>query len=386
MRQHFPFRSAVRLALLVTVASCGSDPTGPTVTFPLSMMAPAAFHTCGLGSGGVVYCWGRNSSGELGDNTTFARLSPAAVGGSVHFQSIVAGHSHTCGLDANGAAWCWGSNESGELGDGTTVNRLVPTLVSGGHVFESIAGGQVHTCGLTAQGAAWCWGSNNAGRLGDGTTTNRPTPVAVIGGLLFDSIELGIAYSCGLTAARLAYCWGYNGQGAVGDGTDTDRLEPAPVTGGLNFVSLGAGVGSHICGVTSLGAVYCWGANSRGQLGNGLTDNTSSVPVRALLNEVAVKVVAGGGETCALIGTGAVWCWGSNGFGQLGTGTTSTESAVPVQVIGGFQFQSLWQSGNSPCALTSSGAAYCWGRNDFGQLGDGSTTHRSSPTRVLDPG
>jgi alpha-tubulin suppressor-like RCC1 family protein len=194
-------------------------------------------HTCGLTSAGSAYCWGANSSGQLGNGSTTDGSTPVAVAGGLAFTALAAGgrsgtsQGHTCGLTSSGAAYCWGDNSSGQLGDGSTTNRSAPIPVSGGLSFSALAAGMFHTCGLTSAGAAYCWGDNSSGQLGDGSTTSRSTPIPVSGGLSFSAIIAGSLHSCALTSAGAAYCWGWNFYGQLGDGSTADSSVPVRVVG-----------------------------------------------------------------------------------------------------------------------------------------------------------
>ena len=249
-------------------------------------------YNCGVTSAGAAYCLGGNSVGQLGDGTTAGNLYPVAVLGGLTFAAVSAGGEstmgggiltgglspHTCGVTTGGTAYCWGDNSSGQLGDGTTTQRTSPVAVLGGLSLVVLSAGGAHTCGVTTAGAAYCWGANSAGQLGDGTTTPRTTAVAVMGGLTFATLSAGGAHTCGVTTAGAAYCWGDNSTGALGNGSVTAQASPVAVLGGLQFAALSAGAG-HTCGVTTAGAAYCWGANNWGQLGDG-TATGSSVPVK----------------------------------------------------------------------------------------------------------
>src|SRR3989442_1567852 len=189
-------------------------------------------HTCGLTPAGSAYCWGDNSRGQVGDETTTARSSPVLVVGRVSFAAVSAGGDHTCAVTTTGAAYCWGSNDRGELGDGTTSDRESPTPVAGGVRFAAVSAGLCNTCGVTAAGAAYCWGSNQHGELGVGTTTgpescttpSGPFPCSTVprpvqGTLRFAAVSAGVSRACGVTAAGAAYCWGSNEDGQLGGGT-----------------------------------------------------------------------------------------------------------------------------------------------------------------------
>jgi len=347
------------------------------------------FHSCAVRAG-QAFCWGNNGSGELGDGTTTGRPVPTPVGGGLSFAALSAGGSYTCGLTASGVAYCWGFNAFGDLGDGTTTDRLVPTPVAGGLSFAALSAGFAHTCGVTTSGAAYCWGFNGSGGLGDGTTTQRLVPTPVAGGLTFAALSgaTGGNYTCGVTTAGAAYCWGFNGSGNLGDGTTTQRLVPTPVAGGLTFASLSAGF-THSCGVSTSGAAYCWGFNGNGNLGDGTTtQRLVPTPVAGGLTFTSVTTsdasgfVSGSAHTCGVTPTGAAYCWGTNFAGQLGDGTTANR-LVPTPVADGLTFAAVSAGTNHTCGATTSGAAYCWGDNTVGELGDGTRTGRLVPTAVV---
>src|SRR5439155_1100776 len=174
----------------------------------------------------------------------------------------------------------------GQLGDGTSgTDRLTPVAVSGGLTFAAVSAGQFyHTCGVTTSAAAYCWGQNGSGQLGSGTTTSSLIPVAVSGGLTFAAVSAGASETCGVTTSGAAYCWGYNGYGELGTGTTTGSLIPVAVSGGLTFAAVSVGgagstIGPHTCGVTPGGAAYCWGYNGYGQLGDGTSGTNRLTPI-----------------------------------------------------------------------------------------------------------
>ena len=374
-------------------------------------------HTCGMTSAGTMYCWGSNSHGQLGDGTTTDRSSPVPVGGGLTFSSVSTGGSHTCGVTPAGDAYCWGLNDHGQLGDGTTADRTSPVRVAGGlrfaglgPGFPALSAGASHTCGLvpntSGEPFTYCWGLNDHGQLGDGTMNQRtsPTPVAAAGQnglppLQLDNVSAGGAYTCGLNYdTGWDYCWGVNSNGQLDDGTTTDRASPVLIGGIFNpQITTGA---AHTCaiqtvpvvGSESLTPLYCWGANGNGQLGDGTTtDRAAWGLVGGGLNFATVS--AGGSHTCGVAGHGAwvrqqaeqwmagdVYCWGLNSNGQLGDGT-GIERTSPVLVAGGLAFRAVSAGASHTCAVTDAGV-YCWGSNSSGQLGIGTTSDSNVPVKV----
>src|SRR5664280_898362 len=271
---------ATALSVLIILATLVAGPVQPaSATLAPVQIATGDGHTCALAPSGQAYCWGQNTNGQLGDNTTTDRSTPVAVQqGAVIFTSIAAGYQRTCGLTSAGQTHCWGYNGNAQLGDNTTTNRLTPVAVQQGAVtFTSITAGGWHTCGLTSEGAAYCWGYNGYGQVGDNATTQRSTPVAVQqGAVTFTSITASSYYTCGLTSAGAAWCWGANWYGQLGDNSTTQRSTPVAVQqGAVTFTSITAS-SYYTCGLTSAGAAWCWGANWYGQLGDNSTTQRST--------------------------------------------------------------------------------------------------------------
>ncbi|HOC91698.1 MAG TPA: RCC1 repeat-containing protein, partial [bacterium] len=344
------------------------------------------WHTCAVTTSGGVKCWGSNYYGELGDGTTTYSNIPVDVVGltsGVAFAS--SGYRHTCAVTTSGGVKCWGWNENGQLGVGTTRRRYTPVdvvgLTSG---IASISSGGRHICAVTTSGGVKCWGSNKNGQLGDGTTTNSYTPVDVVGltsGVA--SVSSGNLHTCAVTNSGGVKCWGSNYYSQLGDGSDISRYMPVDVvelTSGVDSVSSG---NRHTCAVTTSGGVKCWGNNDYGQLGDGTTtDSYIPVDVVGLTSGIA-SVSSGVDHTCAVTNSGGVKCWGSNFIGKLGDGT-STDSYMPVDVVELTSGVDSVSSGNRhTCAVTTSGGVKCWGNNDYGQLGDGTTTDSYIPVDVV---
>jgi len=372
-------------------------------------------HSCAALLDGTAWCWGENGRGQLGDGTTTDRSAATQVvgsGGTGYLADVVgitAGAEHTCAVLDDGTAWCWGENGQGQLGVGSKSDSRYPVQVDGiggtGTLpgVDEIEGGRQHTCALLTAGTMACWGDNAKKQLGDGTGTDRRSPVQVVGsggtGTLgsIAGIGLGEQHTCAALDDGSAWCWGEGSRHRLGNGSTTDRNTPTQVkgsggTGTLAGVAQIDGGNQHTCAVLTDGSIRCWGRNNNGELGIGShTDQRYPVQVggRGGSGTLAdVDAVSGGRDhTCAIHGDGSVSCWGRNDLGQLGDGTT-TERTSPVQVVGSggvgtFTDAFLLSVGWShACSARSIDDAWCWGRNDRRQLGDGTTTNRSYPVQV----
>lgn len=352
--------------------------------------------TCGLTASAALYCWGLNAQGELGDGTTTARLLPTRVlaPAAVRFVAIsqqirdIVGTTN-CALAQGGAAYCWGFGGTGAIGDGQTVNRLTATLVTppAGVAFTSVSAGNTFACGVATSGIGYCWGNGVVGNLGDGTATSHflPGPVIPPAGVFFSSIAAGFSTACGTTSLGAGYCWGSGIAGKIGDGATVQRNSPTPVAApaGVNFsVVQGGGAGS--CGLTFAGAIYCWGANTFGEIGDGTnTDRLTPVPVAAPAGITFMSLATNLSHTCALSTAGAAYCWGSNNFGELGDGTLTSRNAPTAVVMPvGVSFVAISTGNLHTCGVTALGAMYCWGFGSGGALGDGTFSNRTTPVRV----
>lgn len=353
-------------------------------------------HACDLASGGIAWCWGMNGTdARLGDpqvGDQAHRTEPVKVPGGHRFTQLAAFARFTCGLRIDGAALCWGNNGWGTLGGGITAGySAMPVEVSGGLRFKHLAAGIEHACGITTQNQTVCWGYNAWGQFGAGHNRYVTGPQAAAGGTSLQVVEAGDSFSCGLAAGGAAYCWGYNGLGNLGDGLppsygNTYTMTPAPVVGGHQFSALTLG-SQYACGLASDGTGYCWGRNG-GRFGNGnTTDNSTPTPVPGAKFR---QLSAGFNHTCGVSTTDEVLCWGNNANGQLGAG--GQYSYTPVVAIGGAKASDVRVSGigtgssNFTCAISRDRlTTWCWGRNEFGQLGNGtrSTTETVNSTASI---
>jgi alpha-tubulin suppressor-like RCC1 family protein len=297
---------------------------------------------------------------------------------------VSTGHSHTCGLTTGGQLYCWGSNETGQLGDGTTENHALPTLVAGGLLFRQVSTGLLHTCAVTTGNRAYCWGYNNHGQLGDGATVEtRLTPVPVASNRAFRQISAGLSRTCALTtsATNKIYCWGY---GILGNGSGLSQSTmPQLVSGAHTYRQVSVGR-DHTCGVSTTYKVLCWGLNLKGQLGNGSTRDFIAVnPVAVAGTLQYLQVSTSFLHTCAVTTTAKAYCWGyGGGYGAIGDGKKTYSAFTPRAVAGGLSFDRVSAGFYRTCGETTGNRAYCWGQNAYGALGDGTQNQRLVPTAV----
>ncbi len=352
-----------------------------SIAFGVQQVSAGSAHSCAITEQGGVKCWGSNSFGQLGDGGTASHSIQADVSGLASGVAALAlGGVHSCALTTSGSVKCWGSNSSGQLGDGSNAQQNTPVNVSGlTSGVVAIAAGGSFTCAVTATGGVKCWGFNSSGQLGDNTTTNRNAPVDVIGlasGVA--TIALGSDHSCALTKTGGVKCWGLNNSGQLGDNTLVQRNTGVDVSGlNVGVAALAAG-GSHTCAVTGSGGVKCWGDNTSGDVGdNTAAQRSAPVDVTGLSSGVAA-IALGSFHSCALTTAGGVKCWGMNSAGQIGDASTNQRNS-PADVIGfNIKVATLTAGNNHTCAVTSGGSLKCWGSNSSGQLGDNTLVNRAT--------
>ena len=385
---------AVGGPITVTASTGGKSGTSSVTVTPAAVVTYAAIsagnsHACAMTATGVAYCWGSGGQGQLGDNSNQAFFyKPIMVVGGHTWASVHAAGNYTCAVTTTGAPYCWGIGL--RLGDNSNTGSSQPVPVYGSLVIDSMSSGNSVTCVRKSTGALYCWGDDTDGQLGINSTFSGvdSTPQAVDqGGLAFKSVSSrGHFHSCALLANGDAYCWGSNSYGQLGIGTTTgEDSVPVAAAVGYAFSSIDAG-GQFTCGITTGGATYCWGDDTGGELGDGMASHITGTPTVVSGSHAFVSVVAGGGFACGLTSAGAAWCWGVNFAGQLGDSTYNA-SNIPVQVHGGHVFTSIAAGDGSACGLIASGAAFCWGDNSSGQLGINSsgTSNSSVPVAVASP-
>ncbi|MGH7585473.1 MAG: hypothetical protein ACREMH_04435 [Gemmatimonadales bacterium] len=310
--------------------------------------------------------------------------------GELVFRFVDAGGFHACGLTITDQRVCWGYNADGQLGGEPGPPELYPKLIPGENRFRVISNGWYHGCGIDFALEVFCWGENRDLRALDNFVAS------------FQDIDAGLTHTCGITIGRDLACWGYNLQGQVGDGTFEEVVDSATIVG-VDYRSTSTG-GLHSCAIQADGDATCWGFNPDGQLGIGAFGTPVNVPtlVATAVNfetepvttppppdpdqplPLGPYISAGYAHTCAIATSGAGYCWGLNEEGQLGDGT-ATRRNIPTAVTGGLTFVRIAAGLEHNCALTAVGAIYCWGDNTWGQLGEGTLGDQAAPTLIQTP-
>ena len=396
-------------------------------------------HTCAILDNGLLKCWGRDDYGQLGDgSSTYGRqaeghpleepsIFPIDLGPGRTAVAVSAGNLHTCAILDDGSVECWGLGVSGQLGDGgtthdattyTTAPSSTPIDLGAGRTAVEISGSGNHTCVILDNGDLKCWGENSHGQIGNegNPSVDYSLPQTVSGGFSWAATSNAVAsgdvsvfsYSsdkltgggwhfCALQDDDQPFCWGASGSGQLGVGATSHtygRPTPSQVLHPANVTSMSGG-GFHTCAIREDGSLICWGSDQYGQLGNGgngYWDNSpgdqATPPLESALdlgpNRTALEVSAGADHTCVILDNGDIKCWGSNQYGQLGNGQTSYEYSIPSSVVDlgdGRTAVSLGKGGTSyhACAILDNGDLKCWGRDDYGQIGDGGTVSQQYP-------
>jgi alpha-tubulin suppressor-like RCC1 family protein len=351
----------------------------------VQQLAAGDNYTCGRRVDGTVMCWGEdNPTGRLGDGLKFSSSVPVLVKDVTDAIDVAAGPNHACVIHKTGTVSCWGDNDGRQLGDGTTTGSPTPLNVVQLVDAQQLALGEAFSCAVKKDATVHCWGDNSVGQLGDGTMTPRSQPAPVSGVAGAKQVAAIDQTACALTQGGEVLCWGHNNEGQAGQKPPTNALVPAKVASLAGVTSIGLGGSGNFCAVLQSGAVMCWGSGNYGNLGNSKTE-PSEVPVAVISIADAVGVTVGGGHGCAWRKSGAVACWGLNDWRQLGIGDTTTTTTVstplPVEALTGVK--QVAAGGHHTCALLTDGKHIsCWGANVGGTLGRGTRVVSDVPIKV----
>lgn len=350
-------------------------------------------HSCGIRTDGSLRCWGNNWVGMLGDNTQNQRLVPTAISGGGTWKQVSASHGqHTCAVRTDDTVRCWGFNHEGQGGNGLyEAYNMAQVALADTSPYRQISAGAPSsngfTCGIRMDGSLRCWGANRHGQLGNGTQSyiNTPMPTNATG--LWRQVATGDAGStCGIRMDSSLWCWGDNAGGQLGLGNNTARIfTPTQVSGGGQWLKVA--VKQFVCGIKTDNTLWCWGSNLSGQLGRNTQYDSYNTPQAVvgghLWKDVSTGGVSANGTTCAIRLDDTLWCWGDNAAGRTGLNTGTGQTLVPTQVAVGTTWKKISVGETHTCGIRMDDALYCWGSNDNGQIGDNSPgTNRLVPTAV----
>jgi len=368
-----------------TTAPGSSDPGGgggPSTPASYKDVAVGENHSCGLTTAGGVRCWGENTHGQLGNGTTTDSSTPVTVSGSDVFTQISVGRDHTCGLTNANLIKCWGDGGGGQIGDGTFASSSVPTTSGGLQTYVAVGAGSLHTCGLRADDTVLCWGFNTYGQLGNNASGGPPLGSPVAAHLVNDAVQLSVGpnHVCVKRSGGGLLCWGDNSNHQFGTVATSKFPDPTGMTS-TNVAKVMSN-GDHNCIIKNDASTQCWGRNTSGELGTGAT-STSQDPIAITGGFTFTALAPGYSHTCGLLADGSAKCWGDNTVGELGCDVSyGTYSYAPAPVTGGTTFTKIAAGFDYTCAVTSAQTIKCWGENGHGQLGDGTTNSSLQPVDV----
>ncbi len=365
-------------------------------------------HTCAI-AGGRAYCWGNGASGELGTGSTLTRVTPTAVDTSgvlsgKTMKSISTGWSNTCAVSTDNNIYCWGYGPNGLLGNNGTASSSIPVAVDmtafGGREIDDVQVATWDVCAL-AEGDVFCWGQNsNFGIASPPSQSLVPIKVSDSGdmaGKVVTQIAMDGYWgpNCWLTTENQMYCFGYNGTGGVGNGTTTSpvwtpqAVDQTGVLAGKTITDMST-YEYATCAVAS-GEAFCWGGNGNGQIGDGTTVDklypTATDTSGVLNGKTVTRIVSGDYHTCA-IADEELYCWGDNAWGQLGNNST-TDVYSPIKIntpgnLANITVDDIATGYGHLCAI-GQGLLYCWGSNSIGQIGNGSAADAREPVLISMP-
>ncbi|MBX7209167.1 MAG: M36 family metallopeptidase [Verrucomicrobiaceae bacterium] len=392
-----------------------------------SKIAMGSAFSAAIQTNGTLWLSGSNTSGQLGDGTTTQRTSFAQIGTATNWVSVACGASHTLAVNSLGELWAWGANTSSQLGDGTTTASLVPVRIGTASDWASVAAVQSSSYAIKTTGTLWAWGLNSTGQLGDGTTTIKTIPTQIGTDTTWTQIVAGANNAAGRKSDGTLWIWGNNAGGQFGNGTTTSVFSPVQygTTNDWTMITLGVnhatalradgsmwtagesnggttgvwpralalaaantstwnqvtGMGFAFHAIRSDNTLWAFGTGSNGNLGTGSFSDARAPTQIGTLTDWKQVSEGTGSSALAVKTTGTLWAWGNNNSSQLGDGTTTTRSS-PVQIGTATDWKQVAAGGSHTIAITTGGTLWAWGNNSSGQHGDGTTTSKTVPTQI----
>ena len=352
-------------------------------TIDLNMISAGDSHNCIIDSDNNLFCMGYNYEWELGIGENEYFYTPQEISYSKSVSHFSSGGRSSCLIDSDNHLYCFGESKDGKLGLGANTKAYynTPQEVDNSNTWKDLSLNLKHSCGIQTDGSLYCWGDNSNYQLGIGSSTSQSSPVLVGDGTenWFD-ISTGSSHSCAIKGTGELNCWGYNNRHQVNSSSSTYIATPAKVNDDLDWASVTSGV-YHNCAIKSNGELYCWGYNSYGQLGLGTSSTYENITIVGTDTDWSI-VSAGGYHSCGIKENGTLWCWGDNNKGQLGLGSSGGSHYSPEQVGSDTNWVKISSGYRYSCAIKSDNTLYCWGSNQYGRLGDGSSTDSSTPVQV----
>jgi alpha-tubulin suppressor-like RCC1 family protein len=368
--------AALLASALVAVVTLGISAAQADSFEDWANVSAGGLHSCGVRKNGKLYCWGSDSSGQIGDGSdTTPDHAPHRIGTMLDWSSASAGYTHSCGIRHGGKLYCWGSDADGQIGDGgSNSDANAPRRIGDLADWNSVSAGDDHTCGIRKGGKLYCWGNDAYHQLGDGndgTAATKPRRIGVHED--WANVSAGRYHTCGVRKIGKLYCWGNDGAGEIGDGdTPGYATTPRRIGDHQDWANVSAGI-LHSCGVRKIGKLYCWGSDGNDQIGDGDNPTTATSPRRIGDFLDWASASAGQYHSCGVRKNGKLYCWGGDGSGQVGDGLNfGPDPATAPRRIGDFLDWSSVDAGDfHSCGIRAGGKLYCWGGDTSGQVGDG---------------
>lgn len=341
------------------------------------------YTSVGIKNDGTLWGWGSNGSNLFLTGDNVSRSKPTQIGTDANWMEVSIASYHILALKTDSTLWAWGNNSSGQLGDGTFTDRATPTRV-GTHTWLKISTGPNSSYAIRSDSTLWAWGGNRFGQIGDGTTTDKNIFTQIGVGSKWKSISANYNHTLAIKADGTLWAWGDNSFGQLGIGTNIQKSVPTQVGMGNSWSSLSETIGSQFSlAIKTDGTLWGWGYNNYGQVGNGSTGSgVFSIPVQIGTATDWKKVSTGSDHTLALKTDGTLWGWGANYRGQLGDGTTINKT-VPTRLGSGTNWQKIAAGQAHSLAIKTDATGWAWGYNGFGELGDGNQVDSYIPILIF---
>ncbi len=341
------------------------------------------FHNVAIQTDGTLWAWGRNNFGQLGDGSNIDRTSPVQIGSGNDWAFVDSGDYHTIAIKNDGTLWSWGQNDSGQLGDGTFTNRNTPLQIGTDTNWHSVSLGTKFTLALKSNGEIWGWGETGSNQLGIGISAlNQNVPVHVGTDADWIAIAAGANFGLAVKTNGTLWGWGDHNNAALGNGQITGTtLHPTPSGAATNWAAIATGNTTTLA-LRSDDTLWSWGGNTFGALGTGAAANDpSEIPMQVGNASDWAYISMGRYHSYGLKSDNTLWIWGRNNAGQIGDGTTS-DRFIPLQVASGTTWLSAVGGDLHSIAISEDFSLWSWGGNAYGQLGDGTSIGKLVPTPV----